>query len=190
MQVGVYPSSVAHVARPQEAMGRKRPMPPVSGALPRLRWSLAPIIVLGVCAVAHADMLAQDPKSAVTTSAAEAVRGGGRWRLDGAGAQREALGAAERSWTLTALRTAEGELRGRVSLSGVAALAGANVEARLSGRGVVGTLRDDDGRVLATFEGAVGAAGAAGTFVHLGGGTGTWTWDGPAADGATSAGAE
>jgi hypothetical protein len=80
------------------------------------------------------------------------------------------------AWKVEGLRLDGKEIRGRIE-SGV--IGGANVEARLSGRGVVGKLLDDEGRTLVVFEGAVAADGADGTFRHVGGAAGTWTWDRP-----------
>ena len=98
----------------------------------------------------------------------EVVAATGVWRLSSAGE----AGA----WKVEGLRLDGKEIRGRIE-SG--AIGGANVEARLSGRGVVGKLLDDEGRTLAVFEGAVAAGGASGTFRHVGGAAGTWTWDRP-----------
>jgi len=111
------------------------------------------------------------------TAPAEAVHASGEWLMQG-----ETVSKAGRRWSVAAIRLNDNEMRGRVTLNGGgdegnAGEGDANVEARLSGRGVVGKLLDDDGRTLAVFEGAVGKRGASGTFRHVGGGTGTWSWD-------------
>jgi hypothetical protein len=113
---------------------------------------------------------AADEASAVP--AAEVVHAAGVW--SGALA-----GAAARSWTAT--RGIDGQVRGRVTLTGVPGVDGGNLEARLSGKGVVGKLLDDEGRTLADFEGALEpGGGAAGQFTARGGAVGQWTWPGAA----------
>ena len=110
--------------------------------------------------------------SADDVSQPKVTRAAGSWSLGGASPQ------GVKSWSLNAFRYVDNEVRGRVTLTGIPQVSGANVEARLSGRGVVGKLLDDEGNVLATFEGTVAAGGASGTFQHAGGGTGEWHWDG------------
>lgn len=72
------------------------------------------------------------------------------------------------------LRMADDDVRGRIAVTGSEYLDGANVEARLSGRGVVGKLLSDEGRMLAEFEGRLTAGGAAGTYRDRFGGSGEW----------------
>ncbi len=88
--------------------------------------------------------------------------------------------SAPQWWSVDALRLTDNEVRGRIAFTGVPQVSAANLEARLSGRGVSGRLLDDEGNTLAYFEGAVSAGGASGTFRHRGG-EGRWSWDGPAA---------
>lgn len=109
-----------------------------------------------------------DSPSPHELSPATVIAARGEWR-SGAGGER-------RSWSVEGLRVNGNEIQGRIE-SGL--LGGANVEARLSGRGVTGKLLDDEGRTVVVFEGAVGASSASGTFRHVGGGAGTWSWERP-----------
>lgn len=81
-------------------------------------------------------------------------------------------------WNLEALRFVDDQVRGRIAVSGSDFLDGANVEARLSGRGVVGKLLNDDGRTLADFDGAMTKSGWSGTYRDKFGGSGSWRWTG------------
>lgn len=140
--------------------------------------AIAALLAAGACLGFSAPACAQESVAVLTEVGRPLIHGDGRWWSDGNESLRGA--GADKGWSVTALRTTDDEIRGRVSLTGVPQVNAANVEARLSGRGVIGKLLDDEGQVLATFEGTVSAAGASGTFVALGGGTGSWTWDGPA----------
>lgn len=134
----------------------------------KVGFSLALISIVSLAAATS--MIADETGSVQSPFTADAtLRAEGVWRS----------GDHDYQWSVGALRLGNNEVRGRVSLTGLSKLTGANVEARLSGRGVVGKLLDDDGRILAVFEGAVGRSGASGTFRHVGGGSGTWKWDAP-----------
>lgn len=151
--------------------------------MPSDRWVLVLTLVL-IPPVAASDLRGVSAPSAPGV----AVRASGEWATGGAGA-----GGGGKRWSVAAMRMSDDEIRGRVTFEGMSAgddvgEGGANVEARLSGRGVVGKLLDDDGRTLAVFEGAMSARGGSGTFRHVGGASGTWTWDGSSrADGSKDA---
>ncbi len=100
--------------------------------------------------------------------------------VQAAGVWGEGVGTtATRTWSATALRSKDDQLRGRVTLTGVPLVDGANLEGRVSGRGVVGRLLDDEGRTLAEFDGVVlPGGGARGTYRARGGGMGEWQWPG------------
>jgi len=106
----------------------------------------------------------------------EAVHAEGTWATTDAA--RGGAAVAGQRGRVEALRLADNEVRGRIALTGVPQLSAANLEARLSGRGLSGRVVDDEGLPLAYFEGAVSASGASGTFRYRGGGSGSWSWDG------------
>jgi hypothetical protein len=118
-------------------------------------------------------VVAELGSDAAGTTRTESMAAEGTWSASGE--------SAGQRWTVAAVRFADKEIRGRVTLDGAGPAGEANVEARLSGRGVVGKLLDDEGRTLAVFEGAVRGGAASGTFRHVAGGSGTWAWDGKGA---------
>lgn len=116
----------------------------------------------------------QEHSSETATRSNDVIQANGGW-----GASREEItrSGAQR-WGIDALRYEDGQLRGRIGISGSPLLDSANVEGRLSGRGVVGTLVDDEGRELAEFQGAMTASGASGTYRDRNGESGEWQWEG------------
>jgi hypothetical protein len=54
----------------------------------------------------------------------------------------------------------------------------ANVEARVSGRGITGALLDDEGKAVAEFDGTVGATALWGRYRSTSGDEGSWIWNG------------
>lgn len=148
----------------------------------QLWLAIAPFIGIGamlLVGIGGADPAAAGAEPAVQEAEAAPMpqvrveRAAGSWAVPGMAETSEG-----RTWSMAALRSGD-ELTGRVDLVGVPQLGGANLEARLSGRGVVGKLLDDDGQIVATFQGKVSRIGASGTFEYVGGGTGTWRWDAP-----------
>lgn len=92
-----------------------------------------------------------DAVSGVTTAPALTVRGEGGRHADG---DVKANLAGQR-WDVAAVKIDDNEIRGRMTVSGSPIIGSANLEGRFSGRGVVGKLFDDEGKVLADFEGTV-----------------------------------
>ena len=101
------------------------------------------------------------------------VHGSGNW-----GAEKEEGVAVVQRWSLDGLRFSDNRISGRISVSGSPLIDAANVEGRFSGRGLSGTLLDDEGKELAGFEGRVTANGAVGTYRDYKGGVGEWHWEG------------
>lgn len=110
---------------------------------------------------------------ALAGSAPQAVRAAGSW-----GASLDVRTQSVQRWDVEALRTKDKQLQGRIIISGSSLFESANVQGRLSGRGVSGILLDDEGQELATFEGAVTPNGGYGTYRDRNGQTGEWQWSG------------
>lgn len=102
----------------------------------------------------------------------EAVRnfsGGGVWQ--------DRASSAKRPWRVHLLRDAEGAIRAKLSVPGVAKLDGAHVEAQVIGREAFGVLLDEKGAQIDTFNATLQAAGAGGSFIMGDGQTGQWEYD-------------
>lgn len=54
----------------------------------------------------------------------------------------------------------------------------ANIDWKMDGQNVTGTVHNRDGSVEGTFVGTVGASGITGTFTHQDGRVGAWSWNG------------
>jgi hypothetical protein len=115
------------------------------------------------------DVTESEPR-AVTT---EELHGGGGWVTASDGVTR--IG---QRWNIDALRFEDEQIRGRITVSGSRFFDEANVEGQFSGRGVFGKLVDDEGKELASFEGAVTSTGASGTYRDRSGDVGEWAWEG------------
>lgn len=73
----------------------------------------------------------------------------------------------------------DGRIAGRVILAGSQLLSAGKIAGHVSGSAVSGVVTDDNGSQVATFTGAVSAAGAGGTYEAANGDTGTWSYDNP-----------
>jgi hypothetical protein len=113
-------------------------------------------------------------EDATGVSAVAAVHGEGSWQTS----QKRDLAPAGQRWNADALRLSDGELRGQITVAGSPLISSANVEGRVSGRGLSGRLLDDEGRPLAYFEGVMSARGASGRYRDKEGGEGDWYWEG------------
>ena len=140
----------------------------------RVRGREFAVALLGLALHVSAIRAGEGSFGEVAVPAAEVVAGDGVWR-DAAAAPGAAV-----SLTLSARRTAGGEILGEVTVEGSPLFQRANVDARLSGRGVVGKLLDDEGKTLVEFSGAVSKGGASGTYRDSTGGSGEWSWQGDA----------
>lgn len=140
------------------------------GVQMKTRSFVALSLAAGLWAAAAA---ADDALQRLGATQAEVLRAGGDW-----GETKLTMGEGGQRWNVDALRSADNQIRGRIAVSGSTLFEAANVEARLSGRGVVGKLLDDEGKELAEFEGRVTAAGASGTYQARTGETGEWKWEG------------
>jgi hypothetical protein len=103
---------------------------------------------------------------------ARAIRGSGGWKSDG----KET--AAAQQWSLNVTRGDDNSIRGRVTLSGSPLASAGNVSGHIIGTTVSGTITDDDGKQIATFQGTASKAGMSGKYTDRTGETGEWSWQG------------
>lgn len=108
------------------------------------------------------------------TIQAEEIHGGGNW----ADAPDTMASSVGQHWNIDGLRFSSNQVSGRIAISGSDIIDSANVEGQLSGRGVTGKLRDDEGKELAEFGGTLTSTGAFGTYRDRTGREGQWQWDG------------
>lgn len=54
-----------------------------------------------------------------------------------------------------------------------------DIDWRVNGSQIAGTLKRKNGTVEGTFDGTITATGVSGTFTHVDGRVGLWSWDGP-----------
>lgn len=55
-----------------------------------------------------------------------------------------------------------------------------DIDWKVDGTAVSGTITGKDGRLLGSFQGTINTSGMTGTFTHVDGRVGQWSWDGPA----------
>lgn len=134
-------------------------------------WTIALALIEGIllCGASRAEETETKGVAADTG----VVRAAGSW-----GASQDSRTLSVQRWDVEALRTKDKQLQGRISIAGSSLFDSANVQGRLSGRGVSGSLLDDDGQELATFDGAVTPNGGYGTYRDHNGQTGEWQWSG------------
>ena len=129
-------------------------------------WLLAAALIF-----TSAPVSAQTTAPSAITSAS--VQGNGDWKTNG-----KAVKPAQQ-WSISLLHSADNALRGRISVAGSPLLDGGNVEGKILGSTVSGTISDDAGSYIAAFRGTVGKTGMAGTYTDRTGETGSWRWAGP-----------
>jgi len=79
--------------------------------------------------------------------------------------------------TWSAELTREGTtITGRLVLPGMREFSTGSVNGELNGSSVSGSITDDDGNEIATFEGTLGREGFTGSFETSRGETGSWSW--------------
>jgi hypothetical protein len=132
------------------------------------------ILALGVLAlplvnVSRADEAVVSSPSLVTSE----LHGGGAWQPDG-----KAALAAQR-WSLDVQRGSDGSLRGHIAVAASPIVSAGNVEGKIDGERVSGTIADDEGNALVRFEGTLTATGMSGKYTDRTGEVGAWVWDGP-----------
>jgi hypothetical protein len=110
--------------------------------------------------------------SSAQTITAREVHGGGGWKTDGK-AQRSA-----QRWSLDVQRSDDDSIRGRISVADSPLFTDGNVEGKIDGRIVTGTISDDAGNRIATFTGIVTEIGMSGKYTDRTGEVGEWNWDG------------
>jgi hypothetical protein len=54
-----------------------------------------------------------------------------------------------------------------------------DVDWKVNGTQVTGTVKNEKGEVEGTFDGTLTATGVSGKFTHVDGRVGLWSWDGP-----------
>lgn len=78
--------------------------------------------------------------------------------------------------------------RGRAVTAGVGTIVGfpmiqsgqwGDIDWKMNGAQVIGTVKNRDGATEGTFEGTLTATGVSGKFTHVDGRVGLWSWNGP-----------
>jgi hypothetical protein len=88
-------------------------------------------------------------------------------------------GNVPKEWSVEARVLGDRSISGAVNLTLAERRVAGRLHGRVEGRRVWGDILDDDGELLATFEGTATSAGIRGTFTAINDDTGEWTWDGP-----------
>jgi hypothetical protein len=73
----------------------------------------------------------------------------------------------------------DNSILGRITLEDSPLATAGNVVGRIDGRKLSGTIADDDGNDIATFEGTLTKTRMSGTYIDRTGEVGSWSWDGP-----------
>ncbi len=126
-------------------------------------------MILAAAVLAAASAGAQNAPQAIT---AREVHGGGDWKTDG-----KAHRGAQR-WNLDVHRGDDNAIRGRITVADSPLLSTGNVEGKIDGRIISGTISDDDGNQIATFSGMISGTGMSGKYTDRTGEVGEWSWDG------------
>ena len=136
----------------------------------------AALVVIAIFAIQHGVIAladgGDDPQSALATASLVAD---GDWKTAGKPPQPAAW------WALDLHREGENMLRGRVMLNNSPLGSMGNVEGQIDGSQVAGTIKDDDGTLIANFTGTVSELGFQGQYVDRTGETGEWRWSGTSA---------
>jgi len=130
------------------------------------------LAIIGQC-LSNSGVAGELAQDTIVLDSGTGMRADGSWGLT-----RPDAGQSVQRWGVEALRFKDGQLRGRIEISGSKLCDAANIEGEMSGRGVAGTLVDDEGKELATFEGALTRNGAFGTYRDRTGEVGNWVWEG------------
>ncbi len=135
---------------------------------------LVPIVTLAVCAaVLSIPVLGDSERDQRPAIAAQKMRGGGQWQ-NAAGARR-----AVQRWDIDVTRADGAGLEGRVTLVGSPLMQRGALNGTIEGRRVAGSVTDEAGNHVATFEGTISAGGGLqGTYQDRTGEVGRWSWDG------------
>ena len=131
-------------------------------------WIVAGAILTTMCAYIVSAQPA--PPAAIT---AKQIRGRGGWKTDGE------VTKPTRRWDLQLSRGDDNSILGRITLADSPLATAGNVVGRIEGRKLSGTIADDDGNDIATFEGTLTKTRMSGTYIDRTGEVGSWSWDGP-----------
>jgi hypothetical protein len=132
------------------------------------RWSAFVLVALATVLCVSTRAVAQEQN----VGTRDAV---GSWKDTSGGSASAAKGLR-----LAVMRDRDDNLRGRVEVSSSGVLQEGNVEGRVTGHTVWGTVSDDEGRVIVRFTGSIGPDGIAGTYRDRNGGAGSWSAPGKA----------
>jgi hypothetical protein len=113
--------------------------------------------------------LAQVESTALT---ARDLRGAGAWQTDGKSAK------TTQRWSLDVKRADDNSLSGRVTFADSPLMQSGNLKGQIVGNLVTGSMSDDDGNFVATFNGQMNKSGFTGSYTDRTGETGAWEWDG------------
>ncbi|HYD47287.1 MAG TPA: hypothetical protein VEB21_03020 [Terriglobales bacterium] len=138
---------------------------------------VASLVVLMMALPAAADLRWSGERSAARDSRpgkgiAKRLQGSGGWQRRG-GAKHSG-----QRWRLDVQRDAEDRLSGRVQLGRSPLAAAGNLSGVIAGDSVQGSIADDSGNLIASFEGTIGADGIRGRYTDRTGEVGDWTWEG------------
>jgi len=103
---------------------------------------------------------------------ARSIHGAGAWKTDGK-AQRPA-----QQWDIDVTRSDDNSIRGRISVADSPLFTAGNVEGKIEGQTISGTISDDGGNQIATFSGTVTPTEMSGSYRDLTGEVGRWRWEG------------
>ena len=124
--------------------------------------------LLTLVAVLAATVAAQAEDLTSTALTATEIHGSGDWKTSG-----EAKRAPQR-WNLDAVRFGKDSIGGRITVTDSPLLTAGNVEGKVSGSAVSGTIADDAGDVVITFRGNITQTGISGSYPERTGGVGEW----------------
>jgi hypothetical protein len=138
-----------------------------------------------LCGAAVYAAVTEQPTTSFNVTVGRELSGGGAWQITTpvkASRTSTMLSAASTGtgqWRVRGTRTATDRATGRLSFVGSdGSTIEGNVRARINGRTVWGDVVDDNGKLLATFEGVVGSTGLRGRFTLRDDAQGAWSWDG------------
>ena len=140
-------------------------------------WTqLVPIVTVSVCAATLSIPVRGDSQRDQRPGNARTLRAVGGWH-GGAESRR-----VPQRWDIEVTRAEGGVLAGRVTLAGSPLMQHGLLRGTIEGRRVAGSVTDEAGNHVATFEGTITASGGVqGIYQDRTGEVGHWTWDGPLA---------
>jgi hypothetical protein len=145
----------------------------------------AVVLMLVLCGVAVYAAVSEQTTTTFNVAVGRALDGGGAWQITTpvkaarTSTMLSATSTGTGQWRVRGTRTATDRAAGRLTFIGSdGSTIDGNVRARINGRTVWGEVVDDNGKLLATFEGVVSTTGLRGRFTLRDDSQGAWSWDG------------